>query len=243
MKKCIYYIIIFIILCIFGDSAIKYSIAQQIDEQSPYCLSFASIGANLLESRLDSWAKINTVKTFAELDQELIQILTTLDLPVKQDNFLHQEHDGQKHLRYELVFDEQSYLFTLQTDTKETYFLLTSISSQNDQKLRQVEKILAQSFHCKSYFQYKGIIAARPNYAGRKKLVNVLLKCFQAKQVDSYEDNNVMSVTAFSPKLENNIETVELAGQRYNLQIALRSDKSSNQSFVYLGFPLLLNDY
>ena len=75
MKKCVYYICIFIILCFFGDSAIKYSIAQQIENQSPYCLSFASIGANLLESRLDSWAKIKTVKTFAEMDQELKKIL------------------------------------------------------------------------------------------------------------------------------------------------------------------------
>lgn len=243
MKKCIYYISIFIILCIFGDSAIKYSIAQQIEDQSPYYLSFASIGANLLESRLDSWAKIRTVKSFAEMDQELIEILTMLDLPIKQSDFIHQEKDEQKILRYDLVYDEQSYIFTLQTNAEGTYFLLTSISSQNDQKLRQIEKILARVLHCKSYFQYKGNIAACPDSAGREKIASVILKCLKAQQTDSYEDNNLLSITAFSPELENEIDTIELAGQRYNLQIAICSNNSNNQSLVYLGFPLLLNDY
>lgn len=243
MKKICYYIIIFIILCFLGDSLINYSIAKQINEQSPYCLSFASIGANLLESRLDSWAKIKPVKTFIEMDEELIRILLLLDLPVDKEKFQHLEHDGKKTLRYEFFQNNQYYLFSLQSDTKAAYFLQTSVSSKDDQKQRMEEKILKRTLHCKSYFQYKGSIATRLDFTGREKYTDVLLKCLQAKQIDQYEDDNLISTTAFSPKLKNQVETVKLADREYNIQIALRTNNNENKSIVYLGLPLLLNDY
>ena len=52
-----------------------------------------------------------------------------------------------------------------------------------------------------------------------------------------------MNIAAFSQNMEKQVETVDLAGKHYNLQIAFRSDNIKNCSFVYLGFPLLLNDY
>lgn len=121
--------------------------------------------------------------------------------------------------------------------------MLTSISSKGDLKLRQDEKVLNKALHCKSYFKYSGVITARPDNEGREKLTSVILKCLKAKQVDRYQDNNLISTTAFNPDLEDQVETVELNGKYYNLQIALRTDNVKNQSYVYLGFPLLLNDY
>ncbi len=243
MKKIMAYLSVFILLCFFTDSAIKYSIAQQINEQSPYCLSFASIGANLLESRLDSWAKIKSLRTFAEMDQELINILTLLDLPINKENFLHQEQNEKKILRYELLQNDQSYLFTLQSEADNSYFLLTSTTEHDDQKLREAEKKLRTAMNCKSYFRYQGVIHAYPDREGRKKLLQVACKSLGAQIVDQYEDDNLTTMTGFSSRLESMVDTAAIAGKSYNLQIAMHTDPQRKQSYIYMGFPLLLNDY
>lgn len=243
MKQIFYYIGFFILFCFLGNTAVQYSIARQIDERAPYCLSFASIGANFLESRMDCWAKISLAKTFNEMDQELINILTTLKLPVQKQNFQHQENDGNKILRYEIIFNQQYYLFTLQNEPDATYFLLTSISNKDDKQLQQIEKLLMQKLHCKSYWRYKGAIQTQLDAESRERYANILMKCLKATQLDSYEDANLVSFTAYSANLADEYPPVEVAGKQYNLQAALHSEPSENITYVYLGFPLLLNDY
>lgn len=55
-KKFLFYLSLFTMLIIIGDYGIDYTIAKQINNKSPYYLSFVSIGANSLESRMDCWA-------------------------------------------------------------------------------------------------------------------------------------------------------------------------------------------
>lgn len=243
MKRVITYLCIFIILCFLADLAINYSIAKQINDQSPYCLSFASIGANLLESRFDCWAKIKPVRTFEEMDQELEKILTLLDLPVNKQNFLHQEQNGNKTLHYKLLRNDQSYYFSLQTESQNTYFLLSTISAKNDKKQRMEEKKLKSALNCKSYFQYRGIINARLDKDGQKDLLQVITKSMQVKILDQYEEDNLISMTGSSAKLESFVEPEQASGKSYNLQLALRSDQKKNQTYIYFGSPLLLTNY
>jgi hypothetical protein len=50
-------------------------------------------------------------------------------------------------------------------------------------------------------------------------------------------------IAAFSPFLQEDYDQVKLAGENYNLQASIRNDSVLNQSYIYLGVPLLLNDY
>jgi hypothetical protein len=243
MKKMLIYILVFIILCFLADTGINASMAKQIDNQSPYCLSFASIGANLLESRLDCWAKIKPAESFQEMDQELIKILDILDIPVDQAAFNHQSDEGKLTLRYQAAKAQSNYIITLQTEKQATYFVLTAISRHDDLTLRADEKKLKNKYKCKSYFQYKGIIESCPDNNGRKSISQVICKCFKAQDSVCYEKGDLISMATFSPVLKNKYDQVVLAGKVYNLQIAISNDSNKNQSYVYLGIPLLLNDY
>jgi len=243
VKKIFIYILVFIILCFLAHTGINQSIARQIDNRSPYCLSFASIGANLLESRLDSWAKIKTAENFNELDYELINILNLLDLPVQESAIKHKQEQGKLLINYQTVEDHTDYHISLQTENHTTYFLLTAISRQGDLSLRNHEKLLKQQYQGKSYFQYKGIINARPDLDGRQKILHVICKCLHAQERDVYKSKDMVSMATFSPILQDEFDRVELVGEIYNLQMAIRNDSNKNQSYVYLGIPLLLNDY
>jgi hypothetical protein len=229
-------------LCYLANIGINQSIARQIDNRSPYYLSFASIGANLLESRLDSWAKINTANNFDEMDQELFTILNLLDLPM-QESINHKQEKGKLLVNYHTSKAQTEYQINLQSDNHVTYYLLTAVSRQNDLTLRNDEKLLKQRYNGKSYFQYKGIIHARPDSDGRQKILQVICKCLHAQEKEVYKSQNMFSMATFSPLLQEKYECVELAGESYNLQMAIRNDSDKNQSYVYLGIPLLLNDY
>jgi hypothetical protein len=243
MKKLIYYIIIFVIICLASDSALKYSIGKEIDNQSPYYLSFASIGANLLESRLDCWAKIKAVSTYQELDIELHKILNHLELPIDEKEFLHQETNDTIISKYEVISKNgQSYLFILQTNKTDhnSHFLMTSISSTGDLELRRDEKKLKKMLDCKSYYLYRGSIEARLDNKGREELLKVALKCLKAEVNDIYQQDELISMTGYIPTFQT---PVKVADKNFNVQGVIRSMHKQNRSEIYLGFPLLLNDY
>lgn len=245
MKKAIVYLTIFVIICFLSDSALQYSLGEEIDNQSPYYLSFASIGANLLESRLDCWAKIKIAPTNKELDQALQKILLYLKLPADEKEFLHQENNDIIISQYELSKDGLSYLIILQTNKadQESHFLMTAISLTGDIKLRNDEKKIKELLDCNSYYSYKGSIDARFDNLGQEELLRVVMKCLKAEVNDVYQQNQLISMTGFSPALKSKIPPLKVAGKNCNVQGVIRSNPKENRSEIYLGFPLLLNDY
>ncbi len=243
MKRVFVSIWLFIFLCLLTKTGIDYSIAEQIDKRSPYYLSFASIGANLLESRLDCWARIKTAENFKDMDLELSKLLELLHLPIDRSSIMYKQEDGKLTLSYQISQKQIDYLIIIQSHNHTTHFIFTAISRQDDIALRHQAALLKQNYQAMTYFQYKGIINARPDREGKMKTIGVICKCLQAQKMDSYETENVVSMAAYSPSLLNQYDQVELAGQIYNLQIAIHNDSNKNQSYVYLGIPLLLNDY
>jgi hypothetical protein len=246
MKKLIFYVIIFVIICLASDSAVKHIIGKEIENQSPYYLSFSSIGANLLESRLDCWAKIKTASTYQELDKELLKIINYLELPVDEKEFLHQETNDTIISKYELITNNGlSYLFILQTNktNHNSHFLMTSISSTGDLQLRRDEKKLKKIMDCKSYYLYTGSIEARLDNKGREELLKVVLKCLKAEVNDTYQQDALISMTGFSSTLQTIITPIKVADNKCNVQGVIRSIHKEDRSEIYLGFPLLLNNY
>ncbi len=214
MKKILIYIFVFILLCYVIDSEIKHSIAEPIDHGSPYCLSFTSIGAILLESRLDCWAKIKTANRFQELDVELIKILQLLDLPVQKSAITYEQQTDYISLFYHTTKNQTDYYIHLQTENQSTYFLLTAISSQDDLTLRQDEKRLKERYQSQSYFQYKGMMNERPDQAERRQMLQVVCQSLQARAIDHYSAQNMDCIAAFSPFLQEDYDQVKLSGEK-----------------------------
>jgi len=246
MKKILGYLIYFVIICFLSNLALQYCIGKEIDKQPPYYLSFASVGANLLESRLDCWAKIKTVSTNEEIDQSLLEVLNYLDLPAEQKKFLHQESREAIATQYELHHKDQNYLFILQTNktNNESYLLVTATSPKDDLQLRKDEKRLKALLKCKSYYLYRGLIDARPDIQGQQDLLKIVMKCLHAETNEVFTNPKMVSVTGFSSNLENiDITSVKVAGKECNVQAAIRTNDKENKSEIYIGFPLLLSDY
>lgn len=243
MRKPIYYIIAFVIICIISDAAIKNSLGKEIDNQSPYCLSFASIGANLLESRLDCWAKIKMTSTSKELDENLIHVLNHLELPVEPHKFIHQRDNETVTLQYQYVKNNESYTFWLKSNQKEADFLATIVVPGNSQKLRNYELKLQEIMDCSCYYLYSGSIGNLYNQKSQVQLLKGVIKGLDAQVIDVYQDDKVVSMTAYSRKLSPYVHPVKASQKKYNLQVAIKSNFKKQITMVYIGSPLILGEY
>jgi hypothetical protein len=133
MRKAVMYLIVFIILCLSMEQGVNYSLGTQIKNQSPFYLSFSSIGANLLESRLDCWAKIKVNSTSKDLDSNLIHLLQHLQLPVQSHKFIHTQDNEIIELKYKCEKNSIDYNFTLRSDKnlKETFYIVTMVTEKD----------------------------------------------------------------------------------------------------------------
>lgn len=245
MKKVIIYILIFACFCGLIELSVNYSLGKQIENQSPYCLSFSSIGANLLESRIDSWAKIKTTSSAKQLDQHLINILENLQLPINSHKFKHTEKNAINSLEYECRKTNETFQFILQSDEnqKETYILISIAAKSDSTNLPLYEKKLKAILDCNCYYLYTGYLDYSLQQASQLELLKLVVKQMDARLVDTYQENNITSITAFSERLAGNVKPVNTGLSRVNLQAAMRCNTIEHRTYVYIGSPIILGEY
>lgn len=227
------------ITCISSDLYLKHCIAQQHKSELAYRLAFASIGAILLESRIDCWATIKTDTSEAELKEMLERALRLLDLPCAGGAF-YQEKNNRRSLRYHLAMANMQYELLLQSndETNNTNILISIINQGGDRLPRP--SVLRELYDFTVYYQYKGVMEARPDQAGREILLDVLFANLQAESSSRYRDDHMSSGTGYSRVLP--VRPAKVAGYGTNLQAAIRATTKGDTE-VLLGTPLLLCDY
>ena len=245
IKKVFIYLILFFLICFFSNLTIKKSISDQLDNKPPYFPSFASIGANLLESRLDCWAKIKTATNDFDMDQALLKILVHLQIPADGSKFLHQDDGKFKSTEYDVQCNEINYHFLVQTDqtNQQTCFIMTAIDNRNYSQLQQLEKNLAKDMDCQAYYSYKGSIQAWPDDHGMEDILSTVMKNLGTDNHTIFHSQFSDSTTGYSSVWEPLVKAVEVDGQRCNVQAAVRRNTKNHDTEIYLGFPLLLSDY
>jgi hypothetical protein len=243
MKKVMLYLISFAFFCALIELSVNYSLGQQIEKQSPYSLSFSSVGANLLESRLDSWAKIKTASSASELDHYLVDILEKLQLPVRNHDFKHTTNKNIKSLEYKCQKSSETFQFILQSDQEQnkTDIFISIISQQPSDRLMVYERQLKQILDCTCYYLYSGYIDYNLEPASQKELLSLVLKKMEAQPIDIYQEKNVTSITAFSPILKT--RPVNAGLSQVNLQTAMRCNRLEHRTYIYIGSPIILGEY
>ncbi len=241
IKKTIAYVILFAIISFLGDSYLKNCIAQHHKNESPYRLAFASVGANLLEFRIDCWATIKTDGSENQMNQVLMQLLQQLNMPTETTRVLPGEKNGIKTLEYNTVLANTQYYFLLQSDQIGNHInILITLVDQDDKRLLWYEAKLRQMHDFNVYYQYKGIIDARPDLAGREELLSIFFTNLQATTKSNYREGLMSSRTGYSHAVPS--EAVNVGRDGINLQAVVRLN-SENKTEIYLGVPLLLTDY
>lgn len=247
MKRSLISIFIFIFLCLFSNHTIDYSMGKHIEERTPYSLSFASIGAISLESRLDCWAKLRSSSNRKELEKYLATITTCLHLEYRPQDIRAQTSENSLELLYDISQDRIAYHIALQSDLEanETHFILSAESTDEKIRLEQVkthlDSILGLEWH--EYYLYTGEINGILDQKAVQELTSVVMRNLQATVVESYHEGYSFSFTGCSKSMQHIIKPVSGDGQSYNVQLAFHNIPSQNKTYVYIGFPLIVGNY
>lgn len=247
MKKFFAYIIIFIFLCSICSLGIDYTIGKQIENQSPYYLSFASIGANSLESRMDCWAKLKTTSTEKEMKSIMEKLLINLGLSIEPEKMIHGTTRHSNILRYEACQENHKFFLILESDQmeNETYLALTIMSPESADKWPDYKSKLNQflGISWNYYYLYTGCLDNVIDSKSQEQLLQVVMQNLQAKVTETYQEGNTISLTGYSPVLEKKVSSVEVAGKKYNVQAASRASQYQGKTYIYIGSPLILGNY
>ncbi|MGI6452554.1 MAG: YwmB family TATA-box binding protein [Syntrophomonadaceae bacterium] len=240
MKKVLFYIIIFSFLCSLCNERINYTLGKKME--SPYFLSFASIGANSLEFRVDAWAIIDKAYSLIELQAEMTKILEALDLPT--DNIAASARTDA--LSYRFTKDNIGYTVSLLSDpkTNRTAYVMEIETNDSFNRLFQiVERIEQTGLPFTSNYCLSGCIDSIVEHDSQKELIKVMLKTLEANIIEEFDDGRVTSVTAYSKSAEKTVKPIKAEGTKYNVQIAVHPDLASGKTCIMLGLPMLLDNY
>jgi len=243
MKKVLIYLIIFTVLCAVSSYGVDYLVFHKIENISPYYLSFSSIGAISLESRVDCWAKINTSLSVNELSQNLKNIIDCLGLSVIDNEITTESTNNGYVLGYQCESGKLIYSVKAETELNEneSYLLLTIISNNPEPvDLTIVEEQLKSSrYKWKYYYLYTGKLDYCVDSDSRREMLKVILDNLAADSLEIYEDEYMTSMTGYTSLFKN---SVTIQGNKYNVQTAIRNSQDK-ETLVYIGQPLILGDY
>ncbi|MGI9952093.1 YwmB family TATA-box binding protein [Moorellaceae bacterium AZ2] len=85
-----------------------------------------------------------------------------------------------------------------------------------------------------------GQIPGRLSPEERRRRAAAVLQALQASPAEGIEDEEMLSLSAYSPLLP---QYLEVSGRRVNLQVALRYHLSSGTTYLHIGSPLLGGEY
>lgn len=247
MKKVLLYIFIFIFLCSISNYSIDYVLGKQISKQSPYYLSFASIGAFYIESRLDCWAKIKTSSSEQELQNYLEYILQSLKINLDLKHLEINSTNNMTILRYQIARPEQTLFITIKSNNRlnESYFTVSILSRDQKCDLHHFAHGLNQiiGIEWEHHYLYSAQIPHLIAEEAQKDLVKVILKNMQAYSVETYKNSGVTRVIAYSSGLNKETPALNIQGKKYNIQVVIRNSNNKGKTFVYIGSPLILDKY
>ncbi|KUG05307.1 hypothetical protein ASZ90_017288 [hydrocarbon metagenome] len=243
MRKALLYLIIFASLCAVSGYGIDYHVNNKLNHQSPYYLSFASIGAISLESRLDCWAKINQELSQDELETKFVKVLKDLGMARSIEKIIKTDKEYGHHISYTVQSKEITYVFSAETDSdkNETYFLLNVVSTDPGYELSGIEEKLSNGdLNWHYYYLYTGKLDHYVDQESRNQLIDVILQNVGAGSSEIYEDQYMTSITAYTPLFEN---SVTVQNKKYNIQVAAKSTPQQQGALIYIGQPLIIGDY
>lgn len=248
LKKFTIYLILFGALIMISDYGIDYTIAKQIDNKSPYYLSFASIGANSLESRMDCWATIRTSSSTSELEKYLNEIANSLSLPIDEDKFVVYTTGNSTSINYETANEHIKgyFVFESDVDKNETYFVISLVTNDKKISLHNYENNFNRMLgvNWKYYYLYTACLDYLVADESKEELLKVINKKLKTENIETYKDKNIISMAGFSPVIAKNVQhQTTLNKKSYNVQIAARNNVNERKTYIYIGSPLILGDY
>ena len=85
-----------------------------------------------------------------------------------------------------------------------------------------------------------GYFEGRMDYKNLNKVSKKILKSADAKKVNGIAENNLISVSAFAPGIDNSIL---VNGKKVNMNLAIRYNSYEDRTYIWLATPVITVEY
>lgn len=249
MKKKILLLLICVLLTAGSFDAASIPIGT-LTEEAALITSFESTGAEVLESTISCWAKLNDkFLTITEIEAEMAKIIerintdkTTTVKNVESDDLLNK-------IVLSSLKGNKSYNIAIESAKQdaggETYIVIDVSMDKSCKDLITERQNIANAlqldgssvnFSSCIIGTYKGKLEKRD--ADRKS--RVALQSINAKKVEGIENEELKSISAFSSSVGGYIMSEQA---RVNVQLAMRYSSYDDKTYIWIGTPLIPMGY
>ncbi|OPZ83473.1 MAG: hypothetical protein BWY74_04442 [Firmicutes bacterium ADurb.Bin419] len=116
---------------------------------------------------------------------------------------------------------------------------LTQTDIYNTAKLIE-EKFISFGLNPKVNTCITGYFDGKLDYMEMNRISGLILKDAKAKKIDGMSEKNMISVSAYSPLIDNNIE---IMGRRTNINLALRYNAYEDKTYIWVATPVITIEY
>lgn len=249
IKKVILFLVICTLLSVGSFDAAQYP-AAYLSEEEALVTSFESTGAEVMESTISCWVKLDDKFTgYKQLKQQMDGIIGALKL----ENVMVVKDEGEDDDLCKLVIygtkANKAYniaLESLKQDTGGETYIVFDIFIDKDYKELKAErqKITELLGRAEDEINFSSCIVG--TYKGRLKEKDaerkseLALQSINAKPVEGIEDDGMKSISAFSTNVG---EYVVSDRQRINVQLAIRYSTYDDKTYIWIGTPLIPMGY
>lgn len=226
---------------------------------------FISYGENdnseynkLLETFEDTQAnfKFYNIKANALIDYDItkneikdicIDIINDLGLEESDIKWEEKWNEKEKQVYIQSnISDKSISIIGMKKNNKESYIIVDILDNKVYKNIVDIYTILE-----KSLYKHSNIVDISTCISGEfyKKLqfnkyddiLQEILYNMNAEEIDKVENENMISVTAYSKLLEDNY--LEYLGHKINLNIGIRYSEDEDKTLIYIATPIIKLDY
>lgn len=249
--------LIYILLIVFALSFIIYYGKIQPELHSPESVlskAFNESGAKPVNAEVYFWGKLNDKKNsnIDELKELVVSISNELGLNKGSDlsttavkNDLIQEIQLKGIMDGNRIAAINAQLNKVRDGKDERYISVTVTEDMSNIDLERTKKEVMRVL---KEFDINAKVSSclTGSYNGKlnkNQMNNICRKVFKeasARKVEGIKDGNLISVSAYSPSINNYIKVEE---NRVNLNIALRYNSYEDKTYIWLATPVITTEY
>ncbi len=190
---------------------------------------------------------INYDITKNEIKDICIDIIN--DLGLEESDIKWEEKWGEKEKQIYIqsnTSDKNISIVGIKKNSDESYIIVDILDNKVYKNIVDIYTILE-----KSLYKYSNIVdistcisgefSKRLQFSKYDDILQEILYNMSAKEIDRIENENMVSITAYSELIEENY--LEYLGNKINLNIGIRYSEDDDKTLIYIATPIIKLDY
>lgn len=244
--KVIKYIISFVILMLIG-MVISYADIKSNNEQDKFIEAFNYTDADFKFYNIKANATINQDMSKNKMIDIFVEIINNMGLEESDIKWEEQWNSDEKQIFAQIKTENSSISIAgTKKNNNESYIIVDILDNKVYKNIVDIYNIIENTLkkHTSQQEIYTCIAGEYTKKLQINKYNDILKKILynmNAEEIDRIQEDNFVSVTAYSELLnENNLEYL---GNKINLNIGLRYSEDEEKTLLYMATPIIKLDY